>query len=259
MSEADSLRDAPEVEPESQIDPQIQADPEEAKARERGWVPEEEFRANPKNEGKDWHNAHDFNVRGDLIRQIHGLEKKVEDIHASTRDLLKQNSDAVRRQTEERVRAELSEAVAEGDTVRAQKAADDLAKINQPESGELPEVTAFKARNDWYGKDQEMTAMANALDVAYANQGMTDIPARLQKVEAEVRNRLYRDRFENPNRERAPTAESGGYRPKAGKKAIPPLSSLPEEFQRVGRQFVQMGTFKTEADYVKHLIESGTI
>lgn len=258
MSEAEQEQALEVHEPEAH-ESEVQVDTEETKARERGWVPEEEFRANPKNEGKDWHNAHDFNVRGDLIRQIHGLERKVEDIHASTRDLLKQNTDAVRRQLEERMRAELSEAVAEGDTARAQKAADDLAKINYQEPAELPEVTAFKQRNDWYGKDQEMTAMANALDVAYANQGMTDIPARLQKVEAEVRNRLYKDRFENPARERAPTAESGGYRAKPGKKAIPPLSSLPEEFQRVGRQFVQMGTFKTEADYVKHLVETGGI
>lgn len=244
------------VEDQHAVGDQETPDPDVIEAQKHGWTDKETFEADPKNEGKEWVDAKTFNLRGEFIGQIKGLEKRIEEIQSATKQVLEQNSKAVREETERRVRAELSEAVEQGDHERANKAVEDLAKLKEPPS-EDAEVAAFKSRNkSWWDVDAEMTAVAGGLDYQLMQQGIPT-ETRLARVEARIRE-LYPQKFENQARTRPPAAETGGHVPKAKKNVLPPLSSLPEEFQAVGKQLAKMGTM-TEQEYVKSLKDSGAI
>lgn len=78
----------------------------ETEARENGWVPEEDFKANPNNEGKKWRTAEEFMDRKSLFDKIDdqhrelrklrdgmsALQQHNQQIETVTRDRLLKNS-----------------------------------------------------------------------------------------------------------------------------------------------------------------------
>lgn len=262
MSEAEQLP----VE-ESQPVEQVTTDPVEAQAREHGWVSQEEWEANPDNKGKPWRSAREFIERGEMIGEIRSVKAQMESLRSTMRETMDAQAKAIRKQLEEKYRKDFETAVDEGDKAKAAKAAEELQNLKdeQPvDDGVSKAVDSFKSRNKWFNEaatdpvDREMTDLAMAFDIALHKQGMGDINARLAEVEKRIQ-KAFPEKFGNPNRSRAPTVETSGRVGRTGKNTLPSLDSLGADFQNVGRKMVRQGVFKSEAEYVQSLVDSGAI
>lgn len=260
MSEAENIEEHVESEPA--------ADPVEAQARSNGWVSQEEWESNPDNKGKTWRSAREFVERGEMIGEIRSVKAQMESLRSTMRETMDQQAKAIRKQMEEKYRKELATAVDDGDKVAAEKAADELAKLKEEPAVEVPRedpaVSAFKSRNKWFSEsasdpvDREMSDMAMAFDIALHKQGMGDTEKRLEEVEKRIR-KAFPERFGNPARNRPQAAEASGQLRRTGKRTIPSLDSLGADFVNVGKKMVRSGVFKSEAEYVQSLIDTGAI
>lgn len=261
MSESEQL-------PVEEVQETQVSDPVESQAREHGWVSQEEWEANPDNKGKVWRSAREFVERGEMIGEIRSVKSQMESLRNTMRETMDQQAKAIRKQLEEKYRKDFESAVDDGDKVKAAKAADELAKLNDEpapvDDGVAKAVESFKSRNKWFNEsstdpvDREMTDMAMAYDFALHKQGMGDTAARLAEVERRVQ-KAFPEKFGNPNRSRASTVETPGRVGRPGKKTLPSLDSLGADFQNVGKKMVRQGVFKSEAEYVQSLVDSGAI
>lgn len=263
MSEAENIEEHVEAEPAT-------SDPVEAQARGNGWVSQEEWESNPDNKGKTWRSAREFVERGEMIGEIRSVKAQMESLRSTMRETMDQQAKAIRKQMEEKYRKELATAVDDGDKVAAEKAADELAKLkDEPTVDPQVElmnkaVDAFRSRNKWFNDasddpvDREMTDMAMAYDIALHRKGMGDTEKRLEEVEKRIR-KAFPEKFGNPARSRPQAAEASGQLRRVGKRAIPSLDSLGADFVNVGKKMVRSGVFKSEAEYVQSLIDTGAI
>lgn len=251
---------------EPQAEEQVNSDPVESQAREHGWVSQEEWEANPDNKGKVWRSAREFVERGEMIGEIRSAKAQMESLRSTMRETMDAQAKAIRKQLEDKYRKDFETAVDEGDKAKAAKAAEELQNLkDEPvDDGVSKAVDSFKSRNKWFNEssvdpvEREMTDMAMAYDFALHKQGMTDTTARFSEVEKRIQ-KAFPERFANPNRNRAPTVESSGRVGRPAKKTLPSLDALGPDFQNVGRKMVRQGVFKSEAEYVQSLIDSGAI
>lgn len=257
MSEAESTEVVETSEPAG--------DPIEEQARSRGWVSEEEWKESPDNKGKPWRSAREFVERGEMIGEIRSMRGEVEKMRSTMRETMDQQAKAIRKTLEEKYKKDFDTAVDEGDKAKAAKAADELAKLSEPEAPKPDTaVEAFKARNKWFSEtatdptDKEMSDMAVAIDIALHRGGNENTASRLEEVEKRIQ-KMFPEKFGNPARSRPQAVETGGQIRRAGKKSVPSLDSLGADFVNVGRKLVKSGVFKSESDYVQSLMDTGAI
>ena len=65
----------------------------EVQARDNGWVPEENFKANPQNEGKKWRTAEEFMDRKSLFDMIDDQHKELRRLRDGMTALQQHNQD----------------------------------------------------------------------------------------------------------------------------------------------------------------------
>lgn len=246
----------------------VAGDPFESQAREKGWVSEEEWKESPDNKGKPWRSAREFVERGEMIGEIRSMRGEVEKMRSTMRETMDQQAKAIRKTLEEKYKKDFDTAVDEGDKVKAEKAVNELHKLNnEPDSEVLkvdPAVDAFKSRNKWFSEnatdpvDKEMSEMAIALDIALHRGGNESTSSRLEIVEKRIKQ-MFPEKFGNSARDRPQTVETGGQIRRAGKKSVPSLDSLGPDFVNVGKKLVKSGVFKSESDYVQSLMDTGAI
>ena len=239
--------------------PEVTADPAEEVARSKGWISEEEWKANPDNEGKEWRSAREFNLYGELVGEIRSMR-------ATMRETMDAQAKAIRKELESKYKREFDAAVDEGDKVKAAQARDELEKLKEPAQPPVDNVAVeeFLSRNKWFNREatdeieQEMTAVALGLDNELHSKGQLSTKAILERVERRIKE-LYPSKFANPARSRPQAVETGGRISRPGKRSLPSLDSLGPEFQNVGRKQVRQGVFKSESEYVQSLVDTGVL
>ena len=246
----------------------------EAKARDMGWRPEDEWEGDK----SGWMDADAFVGRQDKRRAIVTEEVKVESQNLKAEIAALKTEQAETRQTiedfkgwqtkaEERIykkalkdiQTKQREAVESGDTVAfdaAQQEADALVKetekpaeVRRVNPDELPAYKAWHAKNAWYNTDLKLTREANAIGPEISRiYGLTpEMPAFYDKITEQLKEE-FPDKFENPNRKRADAVEEGGGgNAKGGKTA----ADLPAEDRKIGERFVKQGLFKDLKAYAK--------
>ena len=193
----------------------------EQKARKRGWLPQDEYLAQPDADPDLWVDYEDFNTIGLQHRQLSKQSKLIDELRQGFSGI-KEEHFRIQREAFERGKAEaqkaLSEAVEAGDTKGAQQAADHLASlqapVSQPQQGR-DWKSEFASANPWFGKHEVATRLATQMDSELA----VEIPnpeVRLQIVAERVRSMTDVGKApSNPNRDRAP--DTGGTRRASGK------------------------------------------
>lgn len=254
--------DAPEIEAEAPSEP---ARDYEAEARDMGWKPKEEW------DGRgEWRDAETFVKRGEELLPIvqarlaktraeqeaerKAFDQRLKRIEAANKAAF----EAQKRQFEDRqkaLEARIRQAAGEGDLEtydalnrqRETLRPPEEPKVEEP-AGVAPPVAEWRSRNDWYGTDEVMTAVAWAAAERLAKNGNNDVAAQLEAAEAEVKRR-FPERFPQPAK--PPVVESGGRSP-SGKREKG-AADLPAEARSAFKQFVQMGVYKQEdlARYAK--------
>lgn len=243
--------------PEGQ-DEQPQLAPIEIEAMENGWKPEEDFKADPKNEGKKWRSAEEFMDRKSLFDRIETGNHEVKQLKKTLQQLSLHHANVEKKAYEKALadlKAERKVAIQENDMARAEELRDEMDdirdKINEVKppveipTGPPPELIEFKTRNSWYQRDDAMTRYADSVGQELFNQGLS--PSKvLEGVEKKTRE-AFPEKFRNPNRESAPEMVPSGKR--AGTTTGFRLS---DEEEKIVKNFVATGIM-TRDQYVAEL------
>lgn len=203
----------------------------EARAREMGWRPQEEWNGPAEN----WKNAEDFVRIGENYMPV--LKERLGKMEATISDLRAENAKVSgslnklaewHRGTWQRqyaralqdIKAQKLQAVEEHDPVRYKELEEEEEALvseagNQDpnkiyDDGTVPEFHEFQQKNPWYGKDPEMSMYADGLQaVLVQHEGVSDDKTFFQEVERRVRLR-FPEKFRNTNQALPPAVEAGG-------------------------------------------------
>lgn len=230
----------------------------EQKAREQGWVPQDEFEG----EEHKWVEAGEFLRRGELFEAIESRNKEIKAIRATLNEFKnhhKNVQEAAYKKALADLKAKKKEALIEGDADLVIEVDEQLADVkaqqrameSQPAEQEVqqlhPEFVAWTDKNTWYQNTPSMRAWADGRGQELAQTGKSPYEV-LKAIEKEVKER-FPEKFENPNRQRAAGVESGVQRGSKGQPAYQPN----EIERRMAKKFVNEGLFKNEQEYYAEL------
>lgn len=245
-------------------------------ARKTGWVPKEEYHGT-----KEWVPADEYILRGnDMLHTINKVMKQQkkdnESMQKAVADLKKHNENVYRAEVArleakiEKLSMDKKEAIKDGDLERVEEIEHALAenkeKVQQAapkeESGEVeenPEYVEWRDKNQWYGKDDEMTALADTIATRNPKMVYSEL---LEKIENAVR-KSYPENFESKGngngkgngsaKPAVSSVESGGTR-FSGKAAGSKLSfaDLSHEQQQIAINFEKKNIMSRD-EYMREL------
>ncbi len=250
----------------------------ESKARSQGWVSKEEFRGDP----SKWRPADEFVKRGEellpiAIERARTAERRIQEIEAQFQQKLARvervSEIALQRQRDDletRYAAAMRDAAATGDVDRYDQLANARADVfqrfdeslrqqvyatpSQPavEPDKVRAVQEWVAQNDWFNRDQEMNAVAQAHHMKLLREqpgmALTDNLAATRKY---VQQR-YPERFGiTPKQVAQAAVEGGGTRMPVTAARGKGAADLPADVRAVAERFVKQGLFKDVSEYAK--------
>jgi len=262
----------------------------EDKARNSGWVPQEEWQGNP----KDWVDAHHFNLRGELMGRIQNQTrqlKQYEKDHAELRLALKALGDHNKKLAEvqygnivEDLKArkkaalesdshdevmklddQIMEVKAEQTKLReiSQTTDNNLTKNSVQQESIRPEIVEkFKEwvdRNNWYHTDSIRRGAANAIgdELLYSNPDM-DLDSLFREVDKRLKAEFPHKYGEDSSPRRSGSAvdeSSSGTRARGTSSTRPGKKyterDLTSEERQVAKTLIAQGAIKDMAEYIK--------
>jgi len=215
-------------------------------AREQGWKPEEEWKGDPPASG--FKTAEQFvkdgeQIPGILKSQIGRLNDQMDSMKgtfAEFQDYTRKQQEKSRKENErliselEQVRAQ---AVTDGDGAAFAKADRDIQNLepNEPKAEPIdPLGQEWATKSTWYGKDPELTELADDIYVSIQRDGYTG-KAYYAELDRRVKN-ARPDKFENSRRNKASTVEGGGNRDTGGGEQT--WANLPKEDRATAERFI---------------------
>lgn len=235
----------------------------EAQAMELGWRPEEEFKAEPANEGKKWRTAEDFMDRKSLFDKIDEIKRENRDLKKGLTALTHHNAkieeSAYRRAINE-LRREKRAALEDGDLVKADEISERIDELKtvqvtpryiQPQPAN-PAFDQWVAQNKWYVEDSKMQALADGVAQHLVNRGETNPQVIFATVEKEVRE-TFPHKFRNPRKDTAPNLDVSDKKA-TGKKAA--VDQLTTEEVKIMKTMIRAGVKLSEEEYAKQVLKS---
>jgi len=227
----------------------------EAKAKEQGWAPKEEWRGDP----DKWVDAQEFVERGETILPIVNAQLKKE---REANQKLREDIDEVKktaaefqafqkRQAEqaikavearmEALKAQRAEAISQGDGERVNAIDDEIEEAREtkrqakvePQNEDMAYFDTWLKDNNWYQEDAKMRRYADGVAAELNKDGVKG-KTFLKQLRAEVESQ-FPDKFKNPNRERS-DVDTGTTRPPSGGKTY---NDLPDEAKKACDRFVK--------------------
>ena len=249
-----AVTDAPQV---TDTTSDVVVDPYETEAREQGWRPKEEYEGDP----NKWRPAKEFVERGELFGKIDTLGKELKETKKAMK--MMQEHHAKVKETEykravEELKALQKKHLEEGNSdgylettelltdLKAEQKAREVIGAQQPQQqGVDPRFTQWVDSNKWYSKDAEMRQYADVVGMGYAQTNPNLDPEDvLRYVTAQVRAR-FKDKFENPNRNKPSAVEGGASNTPAKSDKF----ELTEDERRVMNTFVRTNMM-TKEEYI---------
>lgn len=241
--------------------PNVPAQDVEAKARQYGWRPKEEW----KGDDSKWVDAGEFVRRGEEVLPIvkansAKLEKELERARGEIDDMRSAFAEFRTYHTKTQERAyqaamrELEQrqarAVEDNDLAGVREATKEIAALTaeisstpaQPARNDQKLVADFGKDNPWYGVDEDLTAYAHGLNLPPSMSPEEQLRTIAAKVKA-----AFPHKFENPNRSAPAAVEGGGQPPKRAAKGY---ADLPAEAKSFCDRMVKQGLISRE-QYVK--------
>ena len=191
----------------------------EGLAQEMGWVPKEDF----KGREDDWRPASDFikatndiarkssDKNTDLRRQIADVQGKLDNMVSNQAGNFRRAMDAAN----ERLQAQMRQAVEEGDTAKYDTAQAEMQNMHkhqaqqarqQPDPARVTEFQSgfekFKQANDWYERDPHMTREAEQAGQWFIQRNQNATPEDYFNYVEESVKKAFPQQFSNPARNR---------------------------------------------------------
>ena len=211
----------PGQEPQADETPQQtpEVSPAEAEARAAGWLPKEEFEANPANAGKKWRSAELFLELTPLYEKIDTLHKQNKTLNQGLKAFAEHNK-RIEINAYNKAKAELMRerkaALEEQDFVRAEQIRDEIDALPIPQVPAVPDLppepnpvfAQWKNQNNWYTSSPDAKAWADAMGASLIQEGKS--PSEMLTELSSRARRVFPQLFENPKRNQAPAVESSG-------------------------------------------------
>lgn len=217
------VEETPEVEAKEEEQPP-QSDPVEEEARAGGWLPKEEFFANPANAGKKWRSAELFLELTPLYEKLDSLHKQNKTLNQGLKAFAEHNK-RIEVSAYNRAKAELMRerkvALEEQDFVKAEEIRDQIDALPKPVPPPVPDLPpepnpgflAWKDQNKWYANNADAKMWADTYGTSLI-QGGTNPQEMLRQVSEKARQ-VFPHLFVNPKRESAPSVETGSTKGKS--------------------------------------------
>lgn len=200
---------------------EIVLNPVEEQALAKGWKPEEDFKTDPKNEGKTWRSAEDFMDRQSFFDKIDEQHKQIKDLQRGLKAQSEYNARIEKLSYDKAItdlKAERKSARADGDEDRVDELEEKIEKLKEqkaqvkeipvaPSTDTPPAVQTWKKENPWYETDQEMREFADFTASQLSTRGVFG-DELLQRVTEKVKS-TFALKFRNPNKDKAQTMEKG--------------------------------------------------
>jgi len=230
----------------------------ETTAREQGWKPLEEFDGDK----SKWVSAETFVAKGELISKIESLGKKLKDADKAIKMLTEHHQKVKESEFQRAVqylKTQKKQAYEAGDVDKIIEIDEKIAEVKETQKAQIadeakvepvvhPSFQKWQDENKWYTTDTEMRADADAFGNAYAANNPDKTPEEVLDYVSKKVKRLYKDKFENPNRSKASAVEGGGNRQETSNESF----ALSEDEKRVMNTFIRTGIM-TKEDYIKEL------
>ncbi len=241
-------------------------DPEEARARESGWRPKDDYSGDP----DEWVDAAEYNRRRPLYDRISKQKKELKDVKKTLDSVVKYQKE-LEAKTRAKVIAEFEakkrEAVKFGDLEAFEAAEAEIKKVSeekgidvdlpgQEEEPEQPEakqleipqfVLDFEKANPWFNTDTDMQEVMLARTQRLTAEGKP-LQEAMTAALAHVKN-LFPDKFSNPNKTK-PSPVMGGRREQ--RPAAKSIANLTPEQREVWRYYKSRGIM-TEQKFLETL------
>jgi hypothetical protein len=241
-------------------------DPEELLARQSGWVPESEWKGDP----KSWRPAKDFNERGELLSRIKAQSKELINLKSAMEFLTSQQQKQFKLGYEKAIvdlKAARQEALREGDLVKAQDITDQIDEMKDEQRkvvdtkstqqrGPSEVFKEWFAHNTWYTKDKVMTRFAEAEGASFKEDNPDATEADMLSHVARVIRKQFSDKFA-PKSAPSPDGEGRGGTTKKSTSTSDPYKSVKESMTDEQRQIMRTilkTTKMKEEDYIKQFV-----
>jgi hypothetical protein len=231
----------------------------EDKARAQGWRPKEEFHG----DDDDFVDAKEFLQRAPLFEKIESQSRQLKELNKAF-TALKTHYTKVNEAAYERalnsLKVQRQAAISEGDGIKfeqvdtqikqTEKAKQELQQeVNAPENNapDPQEFVAWKSRNGWYERDEDLRTFADAYGIKLAKQGL---PADevLTSVAKKVKQE-FPHKFISKNKSDAPdVGVSGGGR--STRNSEPSIEGMTDEERSIMKTLVK-GGHVTQEQYIK--------
>jgi len=190
----------------------------EAEALEQGWMPEDDWVAAGR-DPDEWRNAREFVDRGKLLNELHNVKRQLRQNTEAT-DVLRAHHNKVYESAYQnavrQLRAERRDALRDEDFEKADAIEERIEELKEQRQSEKQKETVqraqptneafvtWKARNQWYEKDQDLKEAADAFGIVYASKNPNATPDEVFKhVEKRVKDtftaKFGGDRFTAPS------------------------------------------------------------
>jgi hypothetical protein len=238
----------------------------ETEAREGGWRPQEEWTGKP----DKWKDAKTWVENSDLPTRIRNeVKAEYEERFARLEKMGKKAQDAIRNGYEQQIadlKAERSAAIKKGDEKAVEQYDTAIEKVKEAakDDGTGPDdadvEAAFVKRNEWYGTDEELTAIAERESrkvlKEYAEKFQKDNPGKpvpplsYEKNLAEVERRvkasaLWKSRNEKPAANGHAAVDGGSDNPGSAPSKSPTFDKLQPEAKKQFAADVKAGIYKS--------------
>ena len=188
---------------------EVEVSPQEAKAREQGWRPEEEYDGDP----EKWVDAGEFLRRASLFEKIHNqnreMKKLKEQVSALSEHYNKVYDSSYKKALED-LKAQRAEAIDDGDTKTVFAIEDQIKVVEKEQRSQeadvTPEFEVWVQDNKWYHDDAGMRTRADELGLQFAQKNPDIAQSDPDQVYSYVRKRMeieYPDQFDKPVRRTA--------------------------------------------------------
>ena len=205
---------------------------------------------NPNFEGEGKVDAKTFVERGEKINgmlkgKISRLEERIDSLTQTNAEFKQYTDKQLKKEAKEKERllSELekarAQAITDGDgeaAVRAEKDIHDLRQNDKPVEQEAYNKMAqqWAADNSWYASNQKLGAFADGIAERVVHEGYTG-QAYFNELTRRVKE-AFPEEFENPNRTKSATVESGGEKGTEDSKAHT-WANLPDEAKAAAKRF----------------------
>lgn len=237
----------------------VTPDPDvEAKAREMGWKPKEEWDG----DSERWMPAEEFVERNERLQkradsiaqaEIKRLEGRISELQATINDLgqhMKKADQRAYQKALDDLKAQQREAVEQGDTKAYEQAERQMENLKKDveaadEAGGQQarpdaDFRAWHAENAWYDDDVEATVYADQIAPVVARKTGYKGRALYDAVAQEVKKK-FPDKFGNPRRSRPQAVENAGT---SSGQAKTLWDQVPREDRAAFKRFVEQGLYK---------------